>query len=105
LAEATFTKRVGATIHLNIEGTALSLFGEEAGDIIATCDSVNVEKIRNLAEEFDFVTVVPIGKTGGEHLKILSHGDRVVISERVDALQKAWSNALQSTLSVDTVTA
>jgi phosphoribosylformylglycinamidine synthase len=105
LAEATFTKRVGATIHLNIEGTALSLFGEEAGDIIATCDSVNVEKVRNLAEEFDFVTVVPIGTTGGEHLKILSQDNRVVISERVDALRSAWSNALQSTLSVDTVTA
>ncbi len=94
LAEATFTKRVGATIHLNTEGTALSLFGEEAGDIIASCDSANVEKVRNLAEEFDFVTVVPIGTTGGEHLKILSQDNRIVTSERLDALQSAWSGAL-----------
>ena len=105
LAEATFTRRVGATIDLNIEGTALSLFGEEAGDIIATCDSVNVDRVLNLAEEFDFVTVVQIGTTGGEHLRILSQDNRVVISERVDALQSAWSNSLQSALAGDVVTA
>jgi phosphoribosylformylglycinamidine synthase II len=105
LAEATFAKRVGATIHSDFEETALSLFGEEAGDIIATCDPFNVSKIQYLATEFVFATVVPIGMTGGEHLKILSKDNRVVISERVDTLQSAWSNALQSTLSVDTVTA
>jgi phosphoribosylformylglycinamidine synthase subunit PurL len=105
LAEATFTKRVGATIHLNIEGTALSLFGEEAGDIVATCDPANLLKVQYLATEFAFATVVPIGTTGGEHLKVISQSNQVVISERVDALQNAWSNALQSTLSVDTVTA
>jgi phosphoribosylformylglycinamidine synthase subunit PurL len=105
LAEATFAKRIGATIHLDIEGTALSLFGEETGDIIATCDPVNVLKVQYLATEFVFATVMPIGMTGGEHLKILSQDNRVVISERVDTLQNAWSNALQSTLSVDTVTA
>jgi phosphoribosylformylglycinamidine synthase len=105
LAEATFAKRIGATIHLDIEGTALSLFGEETGDIIATCDPADILKVQYLATEFVFATIAPIGMTGGEHLKIVSQDEQVVISELVNALRSGWSDSLQSTLSVDTVTA
>jgi phosphoribosylformylglycinamidine synthase II len=105
LAEAAFSKQIGATVRLNVDGSALSLFGEEAGEVAVTCDPANVENIRKLADEFDFVTVVELGTTGGDHLQILSKDNQVAISERVDVLQSGWSNALQSTLSVDTVTA
>ncbi|MFL6427386.1 MAG: phosphoribosylformylglycinamidine synthase subunit PurL [Acidobacteriaceae bacterium] len=105
LAEAAFSKQIGATVRLNVDGSALSLFGEEAGEVAVTCDPANVEKIRKLADDFDFVTVVELGSTGGDHLKIISKDNRVIVSERVDALKCIWANALQSTISVDTVTA
>jgi hypothetical protein len=45
-----------------------------------------------------------IGKTRGKSITIRAGGD-VLIDAKVDELKSIWSKALQSTLSIDTVTA
>jgi hypothetical protein len=46
-----------------------------------------------------------VGKTLDGHVKVVLDDRDPVIDETIDAFRSGWSGALQSTLSVDTVTA
>ncbi|MFZ0661697.1 MAG: phosphoribosylformylglycinamidine synthase subunit PurL [Acidobacteriaceae bacterium] len=101
LAEATFTNGIGArivllpyAIELNYPDVC-SLFAEEASQVILTCAPENLESVKRIAD--GFVTVVSLGTTGGETLKI-TVGDRSLISASIEDLKQSWSSSLESKL-------
>jgi phosphoribosylformylglycinamidine synthase len=103
-AEATFRHGIGASLALQNDGSIYSLFGEEAGAVLATCDPSDFELVQQLVGQYGSVSVVPLGTTGGAKLQI-SAAVGNLISEDVAILRSSWSGALQSALSGDVVTA
>jgi phosphoribosylformylglycinamidine synthase len=103
LAEAAFGKSTGAKVYLQrhhqdlVYPDACTLFAEEATQAIVTCPVDLVGRVKEIADNFGFVTVLEIGKTGGGQLEI-SIGDHVLISAKIDDLRAPWSHALESAL-------
>jgi phosphoribosylformylglycinamidine synthase len=108
LAEATFRKAIGCRIalpeHLRGMSDLYPLFSEAPTRVLLSCAPTAVKTISNLAKEAGFRDCDEIGVTTAEKIEI-SVKDRVVISSNIQDLRSSWSNALQSTLSIDTVTA
>ncbi len=103
LTEACFDKNIGAEIKLQPYNAELDypdacrLFAEEATQAIVTCSPEQIDAVKQIADEFGFVTVVPIGTTRGERLEI-SVADRSLISSSIVDLKQSWSGALESNL-------
>jgi phosphoribosylformylglycinamidine synthase len=108
LAEATVRSCLGAEITIPSRKDALpiviELFEEEPGQVIATCVPEKSQALRDLAEGYGLLTALPLGTVKAARLTIEIESSSV-IDTSVEDLKSAWSNALQSTLSVDTVTA
>jgi phosphoribosylformylglycinamidine synthase subunit PurL len=99
LAQAAFSKGIGATVEQEPSLMAHPLFGvfaEPASTLIVTTDPSNVSTIEKLAEEYSFF-VARIGTTGGDRLEISVYGDRL-ISAPLDALRERWGPALEAAL-------
>ncbi|MGI8772378.1 MAG: phosphoribosylformylglycinamidine synthase subunit PurL [Acidobacteriaceae bacterium] len=103
-AEASFRHGIGTSLDLQNDGSIFSLFAEEAGAVLATCDPSDFELVQQLVSQYGALRVVPLGTTEGTRLQITA-ADRTLIHEDVDVLRSAWSGALQSALSGDVVTA
>ena len=109
LAETCVKSKIGASVKLLPYDTDLvypdvcRLFSEEATQVIVTCSSNDVEQLKSIADEFGFVTVLPIGTVGGGRLEI-AIGDRSLISAAIDELHEPWAASLESAL-YDEVTA
>ncbi len=103
LSEASFANGIGADISLHPFSAdspypdACRLFAEETTQVVVTCDEDQVGKLRKIADEFGFVTVIPIGRTVGNHIAIRV-GDQLLTSESVEELKRSWSSSLESTL-------
>jgi phosphoribosylformylglycinamidine synthase len=107
LAEASFANGIGCEVALQaVPDTPLSitLFGEFAHHVLITCAESDLPEVQKIADEFGFTFPQVIGKTRGKSITIRAGGD-VLIDAKVDELKSIWSKALQSTLSIDTVTA
>jgi phosphoribosylformylglycinamidine (FGAM) synthase-like enzyme len=108
IAEATVRSCLGAEITIPPRKDALpiviELFEEEPGEVIVTCAPEKSQALRDLAEGYGLLTALPLGTVKADRLTIEMDSSSVVDTS-VKSLQSAWSNALQSTLSVDTVTA
>jgi phosphoribosylformylglycinamidine synthase subunit PurL len=104
LAEGCFTNGVGVHVSRSAGVTgdpdACLLFGENASEVIVTCAPESVEKIKIVADDYGFVTVVPLGETIADRVEISVNGRRV-ISESIANLFEPWhrglSDALEST--------
>jgi phosphoribosylformylglycinamidine synthase II len=107
LAEASFANGIGCEVALQAVPDAplsITLFGEFAHHVLITCAESDLPEIQKIADEFGFTFPQVIGKTKGKSITIRS-GDDVLIDAKVNELNSIWSSALQSTLSIDTVTA
>ncbi len=103
-AEAGFRHGIGASILLRDDASVYSLFGEEAGAVLATCDPSDFQSVQKIVSPYSSVSVVRLGAIGGTTLQISAAGVDLIFGE-VAALRSAWSGALQSALSGDVVTA
>jgi phosphoribosylformylglycinamidine synthase subunit PurL len=103
LAEACFNKNLGAEIKLTPYNAELNypdacrLFAEEGTQVILTCSTEHVDSVKQFADDFGFVTVLPIGLTRGQKLEI-SLGERTLISSPLEDLRQLWAKSLESTL-------
>jgi phosphoribosylformylglycinamidine synthase subunit PurL len=107
LAEASFANGIGCEVVLHAVPDAplpVALFGERAHHVLITCAEANLPAIHEVADSYDFTYPQVIGKTKRESIDISVDG-KSLIAATVAELKSAWSKALQSTLSVDTVTA
>ncbi|MGC1782476.1 MAG: phosphoribosylformylglycinamidine synthase subunit PurL [Acidobacteriaceae bacterium] len=101
LAEGCFASGVG--VRASIDGSpykdpiACSLFPEHAHEVIVTCAPKFVAKIRAIADDYGFVTVVPLGETIADRLEI-SVGGEIVISESIENLRQPWLRGLPDAL-------
>ncbi len=105
LAEAGFSKGIGARVEQEQELMAHPLFGifaEPASTMIVTAAPNQIAAIEELAEHFSF-RASRIGSTGGDRLEITVYGDSF-ISAPLDELRRPWSTSLEATLH-DEVTA
>jgi hypothetical protein len=72
--------------------------------VLITCSQSDLGEVQKIADDFGFTFPQVIGRTKGQSVNIRV-GNDVLIDATAKELKSAWSNALQSILSVDTVTA
>jgi phosphoribosylformylglycinamidine synthase len=112
LAESCFAKDIGvvaAQQQATSTPIAWHLFGETAGQVLITCSRADLDTVTRIVESGDGLIAEPTGWTGvgweSSNEFEISVSGVPVISASLSDLKSAWSNALRSTLSVDTVTA
>jgi phosphoribosylformylglycinamidine synthase len=99
LAQAAFTKGIGATIEQDSSLLAHPLFGlfaEPASTILVTTDPKNLSEIDAIAGQHNFFSA-RIGTTGGSRLEISVDGDSF-ISAPLAELRTLWASALEANL-------
>ncbi len=99
LAQAAFSKGIGATIEQDSSLLAHPLFGlfaEPASTVIVTANSGVVPEIEKLAAEYKFLSA-RIGTTGGSRLEIKVDGEPF-ISAPLTELREIWATALEANL-------
>jgi phosphoribosylformylglycinamidine synthase subunit PurL len=111
-AQACFAKNLGISAKINPVPDAPStctLFGEFSSYVILTCSPENAQAVRDLVDSYEDVPIFHAGRTtdGQFDLSVFpaTAMDDARIKCPISDLKSAWSNALQSMLSVDTVTA
>jgi phosphoribosylformylglycinamidine synthase len=101
LAEGSFANGVGVHVSRSAGVTgdpdACLLFGENASEVIVTCAPESVEKIKIVADDYGFVTVVPLGETIADRVEI-SVGNEPVISASIGELFELWRRGLPDAL-------
>jgi phosphoribosylformylglycinamidine synthase subunit PurL len=103
VTEASIPHKLGAEVRLQTYTKDVEypdtcrLFAEEAMQVLVTCDPKNVQAIKDVAEDFGFVTVIEIGRIGGDNVRI-SIGDRDLIHICVVDLVRSWSSSLESAI-------
>ncbi len=105
LAQAGFTKGIGATVDQQeslMVHPLFGLFAEPASNILLSADPSQVSAIEEMADNFGF-NAARIGTTGGDSLEIKVYGD-TFISASVAELRNIWAKSLEATLH-DEVTA
>jgi phosphoribosylformylglycinamidine synthase subunit PurL len=101
LAEKTFPAGVGARVNLASGGLPAEfvLFGEDASRILLSCDPNSVDRIKQLATQFQINANV-IGHTITDRLEISLDG-QTVVSAAVSELNEIYESALESNLRTD----
>jgi phosphoribosylformylglycinamidine synthase len=105
LAQAAFTKGIGATVEQDASLLAHPLFGlfaEPATTVLLTATEKHLGAIEKLAGEFKFLAV-RIGTTGGDRLEV-SVDHQPLISASIAELRAPWAQSLEAALH-DEVTA
>jgi phosphoribosylformylglycinamidine (FGAM) synthase-like enzyme len=111
LCEACFAKDTGALVDLTPicdNGDVIAAFGEAASSIVLSASDAQMTSLMLTMQEQDDLECVILGTTRGDRLKVLrtvGEQSETLVDKQISELKKSWSNALQSTLSVDTVTA
>jgi phosphoribosylformylglycinamidine synthase len=102
VAECGFRHGVGARLELGANGLPAEcrLFGEDASQVLISCDPQQVPRIQQLAQKFG-VAADLIGDTIAHNLEILLDG-RAVVSAPVVELRDAWGSALERALHTET---
>ncbi|MGB8031776.1 MAG: phosphoribosylformylglycinamidine synthase subunit PurL [Terracidiphilus sp.] len=99
LAQAAFTRGIGASVEQDSSLLAHPLFGlfaEPASTIIVSTHPSNISGIEKLAAEHGFLSA-RIGTTGGSRLEISVDGDSF-ISAPLTELRTLWASALEANL-------
>ena len=103
LSRACISSGIGADIQLKRYDKELfvpdscTLFQESSSEVLVTCSLANIDKIKGIADDHGFVFVMPIGKTGGDRLRV-AIGDDALIECDLGQLASAYSNTLTSLL-------
>jgi phosphoribosylformylglycinamidine synthase len=99
LAQAAFTKGIGATVEQDpslLVHPLFGLFAEPASTIIVTTEHSNLAEIDAMANQYNFLSA-RIGTTGGNRLEILVDGE-TFISAPLAELRTLWASALEANL-------
>jgi phosphoribosylformylglycinamidine (FGAM) synthase-like enzyme len=112
LAQACFARNLGVEaeiIPVPDASATCALFGEFSSYTIVTCTPEKRAAVHALVDTYEDIPIFRIGQTtNGKFNLTVSSGiatDEARISCSIAELKEVWSAALQSTLSVDTVTA
>ncbi len=102
LAEKALPWGVGARVNLRSNGLPAEfvLFGEDASRLLVSCDPANVERIKQIADNFE-ISVDVIGVTIPDHFEISIDGSKAV-SSSVSDLNLAYESAFEANLQSDT---
>ncbi|HYL95479.1 MAG TPA: phosphoribosylformylglycinamidine synthase subunit PurL [Terriglobales bacterium] len=102
VAECGFRNGVGARLQLAANGLPAEcrIFGEDASQVLISCDPLQVPRIQQLAKKFG-VAADLIGDTIADNLEILLDG-RPVVSAQIAELREAWAVALERALHTET---
>jgi phosphoribosylformylglycinamidine synthase len=102
VAECAFRTGVGARLELAGDGLPAEcrLFGEDASQVLISCDPQQVPRIQQLAQKFG-VAADLIGATIADNLEIVVDG-KPVVSAPVAELREAWGTALARALHTET---
>ena len=93
LAESCIGGNLGAEVHLTDElRTDFCLFSESQSRIILSIATENKDKVIDMAKHMQ-VPFKEIGIVKGNELSI-EHKGKIVISQRITTLEKAWQNAI-----------
>jgi phosphoribosylformylglycinamidine synthase subunit PurL len=107
IAEACFEKNIGVIAQLEYAPPFYDepelLFEESATRVLVSCDPESVPAIQQASEKLG-LEAIEVGRTMEDTVTV-SIASATLIQSSIADLKSAWSNALQSTLSVDTVTA
>jgi phosphoribosylformylglycinamidine (FGAM) synthase-like enzyme len=107
VAQASFEREIGVSIDGVIgwpwPDDYFDMFFEESTGVLISCRPEHQDAIIAMAKE-NGLDCHPGGKTIPDRLQIEYDG-RYEVDAPIAELKSAWSNALQSTLSIDTVTA
>ena len=98
LVESALRKSVGAKIDLTSDALPpeFILFGEDASRVVISCDSANLDRIKQVAAKYGIWAGV-IGETTAENVEIFVDG-RTVVSARISELREVYENALEAAL-------
>jgi phosphoribosylformylglycinamidine synthase len=102
VAECGFRQGIGARLDLAGNGLPAEclLFGEDASQVVISCDPGQVHGIQQLAEKYG-VAADLIGATIAGNLEITVDG-KVVVLAPVTELRQAWATALERALHTET---
>ncbi len=106
IAQAGFETNLGAQIALStheLRSELFDLFWESTSTVVVTCGSEYFSRLEFTAREYGYLAE-DIGQTTTGTFEISVNGQPHIATE-ISILRSAWSSALQSTLSLDTVTA
>jgi phosphoribosylformylglycinamidine synthase len=98
LAEAAFSKGVGARVDLSSGGLSpeFVLFGEDASRVVISCDRHKVSRIEEVAAKHG-VSVTVIGETVPDSLEIKLDG-QAAVSAKISGLREVYERALEGAL-------
>jgi phosphoribosylformylglycinamidine synthase subunit PurL len=98
LVECALPVGVGASVDLRGDelATEYCLFGEDASRVVVSCDPAQVERIKQIAEEYGIFADL-LGETGPERIEI-SIGGQPRVSARVEELRGSYEGALEKAL-------
>jgi len=89
LAESCLSGKIGAVLDMPLsDHTALELFGEGPSRALIALDGTIIDRVLNLAESAG-VSLIQLGRVGGDMLLIRSGGDTIVNLE-LDEIKKAY---------------
>jgi phosphoribosylformylglycinamidine (FGAM) synthase-like enzyme len=101
LAEGCFAKQVGVRVTVPSgaadDPVACALFTEHASEVLILCAPESVDKIKKIADDFGFVTLLNLGSTIADRLEISMNG-QPVISESIANLFEPWRRGLPDAL-------
>jgi len=103
LSEASLGRGIGAAIELRpvlaelFLPNACRLFAETTSEAVVSCSPSQVERVREIADDFGFVFVMPLGTVGGDRLEVRI-GDELLVNATLQDLNAAWSSTLESLL-------
>ena len=99
VAQAAFSKGIGATVEQDASLLAHPLFGlfaEPASTVLLTAAPGDLAEIDAMANEYNFFSA-RIGTTGGKLLEVLVDGE-TFISAPLEELRTLWASALEASL-------
>jgi phosphoribosylformylglycinamidine synthase len=98
LVESALPGGVGLNVKLPRQELALEflLFGEDASRVVVSCDPIHLQRIQQVAEEYEVIADV-LGETGPDRVEIAVDG-QLVISASVQELREAYEGALERVL-------
>ena len=98
LVEAALPAQVGLNVKLPKQKLALEcvLFAEDASRVVISCDPMQLERIKQVAEEYEISADV-LGETGSDRVEIAVDG-QPVISAGITELRDAYEGSLEKAL-------
>jgi phosphoribosylformylglycinamidine synthase len=101
LVESALPAEIGLDVTLTKQQLALefTLFAEDASRVVISCDPADLERIQQVAEEYDVFADL-LGETGSDRIEIRVD-DQAVISANIKELREAYEGALERALRTD----